>query len=195
MIVNRNIYFAHIPRTAGRFIRDTLIQNGHDVKQYGSYESHYRGKETLHLTYPEYHDFLNNYALKKFSVVREPVDRFISMISKNWMFNKEKIDKMFRSQEDFDQTISNEILNNPSNWFVPQINFVDHNTKIWKFEDNFKDEFVEWMMYNFNIKIDKFGSSDEGVEMNKIILNKEKIKYIQNYYYKDYKLFNYEFKS
>jgi len=69
------------------------------------------------------------------------------------------------------------------------------NTKIWKFEDNFKDEFVEWMMYNFNIKIDKLGSSDEGVEMNKIILNKEKIKYIQNYYYKDYKLFNYEFKS
>ena len=195
MIINRNIYFVHIPRTAGRFIRNTLIQNGHNVIQYGSYESHYRGKETLHLTYPEYHDFLNNYALKKFSVVREPVDRFISMITKNWMFNKEKIDKMFRSQEDFDQTISNEILNNPSNWFVPQINFVDHNTKIWKFEDNFKDEFVEWMMYNFNIKIDKLGSSDEGVEMNKIILNKEKIKYIQNYYYKDYKLFNYEFKS
>ena len=51
------------------------------------------------------------------------------------------------------------------------------------------------MMYNFNIKINKLGSSDEGVEMNKIILNKEKIKYIQNYYYKDYKLFNYEFKS
>ena len=177
MIVNRNIYFAHIPRTAGRFIRDTLIKNGHDVRQYGSYESHYRGKETLHLTHPEYHD------------------RFISMINKNWMFNKEKIDKMFRSQEDFDQTISNEILNNPSNWFVPQVNFVDHNTKIWKFEDNFKDEFVEWMMYNFNIKIDKFGSSNEGVEINKIILNKEKIKYIQNYYYKDYKLFNYEFKS
>ena len=195
MIINRNIYFVHIPRTAGRFIRNTLIQNGHNVIQYGSYESHYRGKETLHLTYPEYHDFLNNYALKKFSVVREPVDRFISMITKNWMFNKEKIDKMFRSQEDFDQTISNEILNNPSNFFVPQVNFVDYNTKIWKFEDNFKDEFVEWMMYNFNIKIDKLGSSDEGVEMNKIILNKEKIKYIQNYYYKDYKLFNYEFKS
>ena len=195
MIINRNIYFVHIPRTAGRFIRNTLIQNGHNVIQYGSYESHYRGKETLHLTYPEYHDFLNNYALKKFSIVRDPVDRFVSMINKNWMFNKEKIDKMFRSQEDFDQTISNEILNNPSNFFVPQVNFVDYNTKIWKFEDNFKDEFVEWMMYNFNIKIDKLGSSDEGVEMNKIILNKEKIKYIQNYYYKDYKLFNYEFKS
>ena len=195
MIINRNIYFVHIPRTAGRFIRNTLIQNGHNVIQYGSYESHYRGKETLHLTYPEYHDLLNNYALKKFSIVREPVDRFISMITKNWMFNKEKIDKMFRSQEDFDQTISNEILNNPSNFFVPQVNFVDYNTKIWKFEDNFKDEFVEWMMYNFNIKINKFGSSDEGIEVNKIILNKEKIKYIQNYYYKDYKLFNYEFKS
>ena len=87
------------------------------------------------------------------------------------------------------------ILNNPSNWFVPQVNFVDHNTKIWKFEDNFKDEFVEWMMYNFNIKINKFKNSDEGVEINQISLNEEKIKYIKNYYYKDYKLFNYEFKS
>ena len=44
-------------------------------------------------------------------------------------------------------------------------------------------------------KINKFKNSDEGVEINQISLNEEKIKYIKNYYYKDYKLFNYEFKS
>ena len=193
MIINNSIWFVHIPKTAGRFIKNTLIQSGHETEEYGSHESHYKGKEMMHLTYPEYHDFLNNYRLKKFAVVREPVSRFVSMVNNNWMFNKTKIDRMFRSQEDFDQTISHEILNNPSNYFVPQINFIDHNTKIWKFEDNFKDEFVEWMMYNFNLKISKFGSFSEGSRSNKIILDDRKISYIKNYYYKDYKLLDYEF--
>ena len=190
MIINQKIYFSHVPRTGGRFIKNILIQNNHDVRSY-FYNTYYREKEIPHLTYPEYEQFLNYIPLKSFAVVRDPVDRFISMIKHNWTFNEEKINKMFRTQEDFNQTINGEILNAPSNWYVPQINFINYDTKIWKFEDGFGEKWVEWMMNNFELKITEFPIKEKDYAINNISLNKDKIQYIKNYYYKDYKLLNY----
>jgi hypothetical protein len=190
MIINQKIYFSHVPRTGGRFIKNTLIQNNHDVRSY-FYNAYYREKEIPHLTYPEYEQFLNYIPLKSFAVVREPVDRFISMIKHNWTFNEAKINKMFRTQEDFNQTINGEILNASSNWYVPQINFINYDTKIWKFEDGFGEKWVEWMMNNFELKITEFPIKEKDYAINNISLNKDKIQYIKNYYYKDYKLLNY----
>jgi len=190
MIINRKIYFAHIPRTAGRFIKNTLIKNNHDTRSY-FYNTYYKEKEVPHLTYPEYEQFLNYMPLKNFAVIREPVDRFISMIKHNWTFNEEKINKMFKSQEDFNQTINGEILETPSNWFVPQINFINYDTKLWRFEDGFETKWIEWMINNFNIKINKFAAKEKDYAINNTSLNKQKIQYIKNYYYKDYKLLNY----
>jgi hypothetical protein len=191
MIINQKIYFIHVPRTGGRFIRDSLIKNNYNVQLY-FYNVFYKGKEIPHLTYPEYEQFLNYTPLKNFAIVREPVDRFISMIKHGVTFNEEKINKMFRTEEDFNQTINREILTSSSNWFVPQINFINYHTKIWKFEDGFGKKWIEWMMNNFEIKILEFPiKQQDNYVVDNFSLNKEKIQYIKNYYYKDYKLLNY----
>jgi hypothetical protein len=191
MIINQKINFIHVPRTGGRFIRDSLIKNNYNVELY-FYNTFYKGKEIPHLTYPEYEQFLNYTPLKNFAIVREPVDRFISMIKHNVTFNQEKINKMFRTEEDFNQTINGEILISSSNWFVPQINFINYHTKIWKFEDGFGKKWIEWMMNNFEIKILEFPMKQQNdYVVDNFSLNKEKIQYIKNYYYKDYKLLNY----
>tara|TARA_R100001086_G_C11813393_1_gene252193 strand:+ start:54 stop:626 length:573 start_codon:yes stop_codon:yes gene_type:complete len=190
MIINKNIYFAHIPRTGGVFIRNSLVSSGHDVQNH-NFNNHYDGKSVPHLTYPKYLKYLNYLSLKKFSVVREPIDRFNSMIKKTWFFNEEKINRMFRTQEDFDQTINNEILNNTTNWFVPQVDFISHDTKLWKFENKFDNEFKNWMRDNFNINITKDGHLEVGYEWTSFDLTNKQKDYIKNYYYKDYKLLDY----
>jgi len=191
MIINQKIYFIHVPRTGGRFIRDSLIKNNYNVQLY-FYNTFYKGKEIPHLTYPEYEQFLNYKPLKNFAIVREPVDRFISMIKHGVTFNEEKINKMFRTEEDFNQTINQEILISSSNWFVPQINFINYHTKIWKFEDGFGKKWIEWMMNNFEIKILELPmKQQDNYVTDNFSLNEKKIQYIKNYYYKDYKLLNY----
>jgi hypothetical protein len=60
MIINQKIYFIHVPRTGGRFIRDSLIKNNYNVQLY-FYNVFYKGKEIPHLTYPEYEQFLNSH--------------------------------------------------------------------------------------------------------------------------------------
>lgn len=193
MIINQKIYFIHVPRTGGRFIRDSLIKNNYNVQLY-FYNVFYKGKEIPHLTYPEYEQFLNYTPLKNFAIVREPVDRFISMIKHGVTFNEEKINKMFRTEEDFNQTINREILTSSSNWFVPQINFINYHTKIWKFEDGFSNKFFDWLEYNFNFKFDnkniKFTPKyyDEKIRIH---IRPEQEDLIKEYYFKDYKILDY----
>jgi len=192
MLINKNIYFVHIPRTGGRFIRETLKINNHDV-QNTEFGVLYREKETPHLTYPEYHQYLNYLPIKKFCVVRDPVDRFISMVTCTWFFNEQKIEHMFQSQNYFNETLNNFCINHMSNFFVPQINFVDYETNIWRFEDSLGENFIKWLFENFNLKIDTLPKklNYKNPNQNKINLNNRKIEYIKNYYYKDYKLFKY----
>jgi len=115
------------------------------------------------------------------------------MAKVTWMLDEEKINKMFSSQSCFDETVSNLCLNGNTNWFVPQINFIDYDTKIWRFEDNFNSEFIDWLLYNFDIKITNLADKLNFVNSNtnNVTLNNEQIGYIKNYYYKDYKILNY----
>ena len=191
MLINRNIYFVHIPRTGGRFIRDIMALNfnceHNDI-------DHYRGKEVHHLTYPEHEQFLNYTLVKKFSVIRDPIDRFINSILNYNKINNEKFQKMMKSQETFDEMVNNIILNDRSNWFVPQTNFIDYKTLLWRFENKFNNHFVKWFLDNFKLEITKLKEKNDMHTITsdiKIDLNEKQKQFIKNYYYKDYKLLDY----
>jgi|TARA_A100000172_G_scaffold62635_1_gene42044 hypothetical protein len=192
IIINKKTCFIHIPKTAGRFIYETFKESGCELEGSTSYVM-YKEKDANHLTYPEHDHYLNYMPLKKFCVVRDPVDRFLSAIKSTWFFNEEKINDMFRTQSYFDETINNYCVNNFTNWLVPQTNFIDYKTKIWRFENKFEKDFIEWVFSNFNIQITKLGNKSKYVSTNynQINLDSKKIKYIKDYYYKDYKLLDY----
>tara|TARA_Y100000114_G_C11653742_1_gene275539 strand:- start:87 stop:665 length:579 start_codon:yes stop_codon:yes gene_type:complete len=192
MIINNKVYFIHIPRTAGRFVHKSLELSNQKIKIF-DFNFIFREKEAPHLTYPEYCLLTNYRSFKKFCIVRDPVDRFISMVRGTWKLDEEKISNMLSSQSCFDEAVSNLYLNNRTNWFAPQINFIDYKTKIWRFEDNFNNKFIDWLSHNFDINITNLANKLDFINQasNNITLNNKQIGYIKNYYYKDYKLLNY----
>jgi hypothetical protein len=191
MIINNKIYFIHIPRTAGRFLQDSLALNEHNITSF-SFNTRFKGKEVPHLTYPEYCQFTHYRNFKKFCIVRDPVDRFLSMAN-TWMLDEEQLDKMFKDQSYFDQTLNNICLNSFTNWFVPQHQFIDYKTKVWRFENGFKLEFSEWLLETFDIEIKKIASKSNYLNSDEreIDLNDKQIGFIKDYYYKDYKILEY----
>tara|TARA_R110002126_G_scaffold115332_2_gene254011 strand:+ start:183 stop:761 length:579 start_codon:yes stop_codon:yes gene_type:complete len=192
MIINKDIYFIHIPRTGGRFLRETFKTNNCNL-QNTNFNFLYRGKEAPHLTYPEYHQYLNYLPIKKFCVVRDPFDRFLSMIKSTWIFNEQKIEQIFQNQSYFNETLNNFCLNDQSNFFVPQINFIDYDTKIWKFENGFNLDFIKWIKENFNLELNTLAEKTNYINpnLNELYLNDRQINYVKNFYYKDYKLLDY----
>jgi len=192
MIIDDRVHFIHIPRTGGRFLRDSLLLNNYPITHI-DFKKYFKEKEVPHLTYPEYEQHTYYKYTEKFCIVRDPLDRFISMISDTWILNEKKIDKMFKDQNYFNEIIDQICLQNESNWFVPQINFINYKTKIWKFEDKLDEKFINWLADNFNIKITIKANKLQWVNSNtnKITLNNKQIGYIKDYYYKDYKILNY----
>jgi hypothetical protein len=196
MLINKNIYFVHIPRTGGRYI-SKIISDNYLCEYYDfDKEALFKDKEVQHLTHSEYQEFLNYVPLKTFTVVRDPINRFVSSLA-NSKFEKE-VDLILKDQESFDKFINYSIIDkkNIGNWFVPQIDFIDYKTKIWKFEDGFGDNFFKWLQNNFDLLIQNKTASAEFF-INKIdykfkvSLTNEQKNYIKNYYYKDYKILGY----
>ena len=79
----KKVFFAHIPRTAGRFVEANLLANGFE---WG--ESHMdtglgvmsvvNGVEIAHYHRDHYQKYLNAENIPHFSIVRSPITRFIS---------------------------------------------------------------------------------------------------------------------
>src|SRR5210317_378071 len=192
VIINKQIQFIHIPRTGGRYLNYVLTQNNH-YYIHDDYSRKFKGIEIPHLSYPENLNFHYHSFSKRFTIVRNPVDRFISMLRDFNPINEEKIDSIFKNQDSFYEFVNNARVVNLSNWFLPQINFIDHKTKLWKFEDKLENNFFKWLLDNFNLKIiDKDYESVKfkikSIHMNKFVLNEKQKQYIKNYYYQDYKI-------
>ena len=94
----------------------------------------YKHREVPHLTFPEYEEYLNKSIDKKFAVTRDPVTRFVSQLRSSVF--KDRIESIFKDQESLNKFINDALIdkNNVGNWFVPQIKFLDHKTKLWRFE-------------------------------------------------------------
>ena len=197
MIINKKIFFVHIPRTAGRYVGYLLNKNGY-LCYHNNNLIHFKEKEIQHLTYPEHDIYLLQNPFKKFTITREPIDRCISALTSFAKINEDKIEQIFKSQDSFDSFVNESRVNDETNWFVPQVHFIDYKTKIWRYEDKLFSSFYKWLYKNFDIKIKNIQyKSKEYMESiktpidNKVDLSNKQKSFIKNYYYQDYKLLNY----
>ena len=191
----RELYFVHIPRTAGRHVIKLFITNEWNSKKD---ESQIRGVNQHHLHYPLYDYYLNVKDLPKFCVVRDPYDKFISSISQVLHNNKINIDFILSSKENLFSylTFEKEITSYETNWFLDQYKFLSPTTKVWKYEDGFGENFLQWISENFNVnlsvKCKRYTYDRLPTDFYDKLKCEDEVKsWIREYYFKDYQLFNY----
>jgi len=174
----KKIFFAHIPRTAGRFVEANLLANGFD---WG--DSHLdtglgvmsvvNGVEIAHYHREYYQEYLNVENIPHFSIVRSPITRFISGSLYLKRTYGEDIQSIMEDPIMFSSMIQNLPFKESWNWYRPQVDFLTNKTHVWKFEDKIGDEFVSWLSgiieldlkFDDNIAYPK--SSDEGNKLKK----------------------------
>jgi hypothetical protein len=196
------LYFIHIPRTGGRYIRDLFWKNNFLINFY-RHDEHFMGKEIPHLHYPFYNKFTNFGKIPQFTIVRNPITRFISTFFASIKKDDLNIDvnEIFQSKNNFEKFIFQQLskINYHTNWFLPQVNFINSSCKIWKFENGLDNKFYKWMESNFKVKFkikninkSKYSIVTEYDFYKKIKLNKKTKEFIKEFYKHDYKLLNYK---
>ena len=140
----KRFLFIHIPRTAGRFLEENFKENGFEAEQilWKSVD----GIEVAHFhneLYLKHFDDLGS--IPHFTIVRNPVDRFISCSIFLTRMYGEDIQEAMEDPMMFGSMLQNFPLTQAVNWFRPQIDFLTDETNIWKFEDGFGTDFDEWL--------------------------------------------------
>ena len=140
----KRFLFVHIPRTAGRFLEENFKENGFEAEQilWKSVD----GIEIAHFhneLYLKHFDDLGS--IPHFTIVRNPVDRFISCSIFLTRMYGEDIQEAMEDPMMFGSMLQNFPLTQAVNWFRPQMDFLTDDTNIWKFEDGFGSDFDEWV--------------------------------------------------
>ena len=140
----KRFLFVHIPRTAGRFLEENFKENGFEAEQilWKSVD----GIEIAHFhneLYLKHFDDLGS--IPHFTIVRNPVDRFMSCSIFLTRMYGEDIQEMMEDPMMFSSMLENFPLTQAVNWFRPQMDFITDDTNIWKFEDGFGSDFDEWL--------------------------------------------------
>ncbi len=140
----KRFLFVHIPRTAGRFLEENFKENGFEAEQilWKSVD----GIEVAHFhneLYLKHFDDLGS--IPHFTIVRNPVDRFMSCSIFLTRMYGDDIQEAMEDPMMFGSMLQNFPLTQAVNWFRPQIDFLTDDTNIWKFEDGFGSDFDEWM--------------------------------------------------
>ena len=143
-------FYAHIPRTAGRFLRTNFLDNGFEwetlalpINFEGFNKGEGEGIELHHLNREEYEKYYHTQGIPHLAIVRNPIDRFMACT----MFLKEMYGECQELVEDplmFSTMIQNFPIPASKNWFCPQMDFISSETNLWKFEDGFGKDFEEW---------------------------------------------------
>tara|TARA_Y100000593_G_scaffold93968_1_gene190872 strand:+ start:3702 stop:4355 length:654 start_codon:yes stop_codon:yes gene_type:complete len=152
---NTKLFQVHIPRTAGRYIGNNLSHNGfgiynhtndeiiNDSVMFDAYCNSFDrtaddgGVQLIHWhkeIYSHYFDLTN---IPQISIVRDPIDRYKSVIMKRWHDDGKMILPRFTHD----------------NWFRPQSDYISEETNIWKFEDGFDNKFWVWLSNIVGTKI------------------------------------------
>jgi len=136
---NKKIFFVHIPRTGGRFIKSLLLSNKFKTEFIYTI---YKGVENHHLHHNLLIDFKEYKDNPKFTIIRNPYERtrsILSIIKKNNFEN---------NLESLLNSLPNKSINN---WLRPQCDFIGKNCKVWKYEKGLKKKFIDWLNDNFNL--------------------------------------------
>ena len=178
----KKVFFAHIPRTAGRYVDANLLWRNNftwdeiDLDTGNGVMTVLHGEEIAHWHKDLYEKHLNVKDIPNFSIVRNPVDRFISgSIYLKRLYGNDS-QEQFEDPHLFFSMIANIPLVDPSfsaNWFRSQVDFMSENTKIWKYEDGMGENFVNWLGdligvdLKFDEDIDYPKSKDDGNKLDK----------------------------
>ena len=146
----KRVFFAHIPRTAGRFVEANLSQNDFrwddaHLDNGKGIMSIVNGFEVAHYHRDHYMKYLDVKDIPHFSIVRNPIDRFISASIYIKRFCGDKSQEGVEDKNSFLYVLKSIPHRQSLNWFRPQIDFLRSDTHIWKFEDGFGDDFVSWL--------------------------------------------------
>ena len=174
----KRIFFAHIPRTAGRFVEANLSQN--DFKWDDVYldngkgiMSIVNGFEIAHYHRDHYMKYLDTKDIPHFSIVRNPIDRFISASIYIKRFCGDKAQEGVEDKNSFLYVLKSIPYRQSINWYRPQIDFLRSDTHIWKFEDGFGEDFVSWLSgivgidLEFTDDVEYAVAPDEGNKLEK----------------------------
>ena len=192
----KKVFFAHIPRTAGRFVEANLSLNGFEWV-----EKHLdTGRGTMSIVndieIAHYHrDHYQKYLkiekdTPQFTVVRNPITRFMSA---SWYFKRygDFIQSDLEDPEMFRDIFYGIPFAITRHWYRPQVDFLNDQTKIWKFEYGLGQEFISWLssIVGVNLKlyenVDYYKVSDEG---NKLVRTQRLEDNIREVYRKDFEV-------
>ena len=174
----RSVFFAHIPRTAGRFVEANLSQNNFKwddahLDNGKGIMSIVNGFEIAHYHRDHYMKYLDTKDIPHFSIVRNPIDRFISASIYLKRFCGEDVQKGVEDRRAFLHVLKSIPYRQSINWFRPQVDFLTPFTHRWKFEDGFGDDFISWLSgivgidLEFTDDVEYAVAPDEGNKLEK----------------------------
>ena len=159
--------FIHIPRTGGRYVEANFLRLNDmwwddDREALGKVSDRgefldvlykpVEGIEVGHFHTPLYEKYLDCEGIPHFSIVRNPVDKFISASLYLRRFYERKNDMGPIQEMMEDETMFHTLMENflgmvpeSRSWYRPQVDFMTEKTHIWKFEDGLGDRFVSWL--------------------------------------------------
>ena len=192
----KKVFFAHIPRTGGRFVEANLLANGFEWV-----EKHLdtgRGTmsivndiEIAHYHREHYQKYLKiDKDTPQFTIVRDPIARFMSA---SWYFKRygDFIQRDLEDSQMFNSIFHGVPFAITRHWYRPQVDFLTDKTNIWKFEYGLGEEFISWLscVVGMNLKlyenVDYPKVSDES---NKLVRTKPLEDNIRVVYKKDFEL-------
>lgn len=195
---DKKVFFIHIPRTSGRYVRDIFVRNGY-IPQFNEYTDTAFGFEIPHLFFPLY-NVLPVSEINHFTVVRNPFDRFKSC-ARVFLWKYKLPDDYFLTEkftfEKFNLFV-NETVNDKSTFFLHQSLFLSNKTNVWKQEDGFGDNFSHWCKEKHNIIIDVeknknvYSHKKQEYDFIKLKISEDNVNVIKKFYEKDYKIFEYD---
>ena len=194
---NRKIFYIHIPRTAGRFLMENFKLHGYAMKnpitnQPLKFKENWAlvdGVQIHHAHYSIYSKWKNIKNIPSFTITRDPVDRFFSgsfRLKENYGYDN------FDNETDFNNVLSAVIKKDENNWFRPQNEFINSNTKTWRYENGFGKAFCEWisqiLSHPFITKEFKYDRHLYDKPEKKLKKTTSLISYIKNFYKDDYQI-------
>ena len=197
----KRVFFAHIPRTAGRYVEANLLwKNDCDWDEIdldtglGVMTMMY-GAEIAHWHKEIYEEHLDVKDIPNFSIIRNPFDKFISGSVYLKRLYGDDCQELFEDENLFYSMLANIPTldsNFSANWFKPQADFMTDRTHIWKYEDGMGENFVSWLSgimgvdLEFDEDIEYPKSRDEG---NKLKKTPKLIHNLRQLYRKDIELY------
>lgn len=219
--------FTHIPRTSGRFIIQNLLRNGIKFHNYidGYAKLFFDGRRLCHLPYLDYKQYLETIHfslpvkyedLPNFTVVRDPVQKFISA-SQHFFFildyNNDRIDR--NKLEDFsyfkyimeEQTllvpqntnldsVFKGVVRDPDGFYTHQIDYAGFDNVEWINYEEGPEKIIQWLSekisFEMTIKIEgRLIDSSSPIDTSKQEISEEILKNVGEYYYNDAVKFGY----